>query len=388
MARQKISIDTEDYVNDIIDTTKKKVIESKREHRIISADELIPTGSTLLNLSLSDNYLGGYSLGKFSNLIGDQHAGKSLIALNMLAECCYLKRFNDYDLIYDDVEVANEFDIDYLFSSKKVKVSERIIFNIISDSAEDFYGNIYKKIKKGKPFIYVLDTFDAIASEEDRERASDLADGKKAGGTYGTSKPKLASEMFRTIKSDIKNLDAFLLVISQTRDNIGFGAKFKPKTRSGGKALGFYSAHENWLSVVQQVKEKDVAIGAITECKCTKNKLTGKKRHIRVPIFSDYGIDDISANVDFLVEEGHWKKKEVKKKKTDGEPVKRGRKKKSEGGSNIIVAEEFGFEGVRRKIIYDIENDQLDKELSMLVGEVWKSKEDSLRLNRRPRYEI
>ena len=188
MARQKISIDTEDYVNDIIDTTKKKVIESKREHRIISADELIPTGSTLLNLSLSDNYQGGYSLGKFSNLIGDQHAGKSLIALNMLAECCYLKRFNDYDLIYDDVEVANEFDIDYLFSSKKVKVSERIIFNIISDSAEDFYGNIYKKIKKGKPFIYVLDTFDAIASEEDRERASDLADGKKAGGTYGTSK--------------------------------------------------------------------------------------------------------------------------------------------------------------------------------------------------------
>ena len=385
MARQKISIDTEDYVNDIIDTTKKKVIESKREKRIIPADELIPTGSTLFNLSLSDNYEGGYSIGKFSNLIGDTHAGKSLIALTMLAQCSYLKRFDNFTLIYDDVEASNEFDVSYLFGSK---VEKRIRFDIISNSAEDFYGNIYRKIKEGRPFVYILDTFDAIASEEDKERAESLADGKKAGGTYGTSKPKLASEMFRTIKSDIKNLDAFLLVISQTRDNIGFGAKFKPKTRSGGKALGFYSAHENWLSVVQQVKEKDVAIGAITECKCTKNKLTGKKRHIRIPIFSDYGIDDISANVDFLVEENYWKKKEVKKKKTDDEPVKRGRKKKSEGGSNIIVAEEFNLEGVRRKIIYDIENDQLDKELSMLVGEVWKSKEDSLRLNRRPRYEI
>ena len=380
--RKKISITTKDYVNDVVETTKNKAEENRREKRIISADELIPVGSTLFNLALSDNYQGGYSIGKFSNLIGDQHAGKSLIALNMLAECSHLKRFNDYDLIYDDVEVANEFDIRYLFGDKAAK---RITFDIISDSAEDFYGNIYKKIKKKKPFIYILDTFDAIASEEDRERASDLAEGRRAGGTYGTSKPKLASEMFRTIKSDLKKMEAFLLVISQTRDNIGFGAQFKPKTRSGGKALGFYSTHENWLSVVQQEKEKGVGVGAITECKCTKNKLTGKKRNVRIPIFYDYGIDDISANVDFLVEENYWQKKSVKEKKSDDEPVKRGRKKKVGGG--IIVAPEFGIEGVRRKIIYDIENDRLDKELAAIVGQVWKQREDSIRLDRRPRYE-
>jgi len=191
--------------------------------------------------------------------------------------------------------------------------------------------------------------------------------------------------MFRTIKSDLKKMEAFLLVISQTRDNIGFGAQFKPKTRSGGKALGFYSTHENWLSVVQQEKEKGVGVGAITECKCTKNKLTGKKRNVRIPIFYDYGIDDISANVDFLVEENYWQKKSVKEKKSDDEPVKRGRKKKVGGG--IIVAPEFGIEGVRRKIIYDIENERLDKELAKIVGQIWKQREDSIRLDRRPRYE-
>jgi hypothetical protein len=333
-----------------------------------------------LNLALSDNHLGGYSIGKFSNLIGDSHAGKSILALNMLAECAHNPRFDEYDLIYDDVEVANEFDIGYLFGEIAEK---RIEFSIISNSAEDFYGNIYRKIKEGKPFIYVLDTFDAIASEEDRERAESLADGKKAGGTYGTSKPKLASEMFRTIKSDIKSVDAFLLVIRQTRDNIGFGAQFKPKTRSGGKALAFYSTHESWLSVVQQVKEKDTPIGAVTECKITKNKLTGKKRAIQFPIYNDYGIDDISANIDYLIESGHWEKR--KSKKDIPEEVKKGRKKKEGGG--IVIAHEFGFEGVRRKLIYDVEDAKMDKELAAIVAEVWKEKEDSVRLDRRPRYE-
>uniref|UniRef100_A0A6M3JUQ7 Putative RecA n=1 Tax=viral metagenome TaxID=1070528 RepID=A0A6M3JUQ7_9ZZZZ len=379
MGRKKISISTEDYVNDIIDTTGSRVKEYReREKRIISADELIPTGSTLFNLSLSDNYEGGYSIGKFSNLIGDTHAGKSLIALTMLAQCSYLKRFDNFTLIYDDVEASNEFDVSYLFGSK---VEKRIRFDIISNSAEDFYGNIYRKIKEGRPFVYILDTFDAIASEEDKERAESLADGKKAGGTYGTSKPKLASEMFRTIKGDIRRAEGFLLVISQTRDNIGFGSQFKPKTRSGGKALGFYSTHESWLSVVRQVKEKDMAIGAVTECKITKNKLTGKKRTIQFPIYNDYGIDDISANVDYLIEEGYWEKRISKK---DISEVKRGRKKKESGG--VIVAPEFGFEGVRRKLIYDIEEAKLDGELAVIVAEIWKKKEDSIRLNRRPRF--
>ena len=378
MARKKISITTEDYVDDVIETTERKSKESKREKRIIPTEELIPTGSTLLNLSLSDNYLGGYGLGKFSNLIGDQHAGKSLIALNMLAECCHLKRFNDYDLVYDDVEVANAFDIRYLFGDK---VEKRITFNIISDSAEDFYGNIYKKIKRGKPFIWVLDTFDAIASEEDRERASNLADGKKAGGTYGTSKPKLVSEMFRTIKSDIKNVEAFLLIISQVRSNLGFGSQFRPKIRSGGKALGFYSTHESWLSIVQKIKEREMAIGSVIECRISKNKLTGKQRNVNLSIFYDYGIDDIGQNVDFLIEQGHWKKSG---RDNDDVRIKRGRKKGASG--NIIIVPEFGFEGVRRKIIFDVENKNLDKELAALVGEVWKKREDGIKLDRRARY--
>ena len=387
MGRQKISISTEDYVNDIIDTTDSRVKEYKREKRIISADEVIPTGSTLFNLSLSDNYEGGYGIGKFSNLIGDSHAGKSLIALTMLAQCSYLKRFKDFDLIYDDVECANEFDISYLFGQK---AEDRIILDIISDSTEDFYGNIYRKIKKGKPFIYILDTFDSISSEEDRERAEQFAAKKKVSGTYGTSKPKLASELFRTIKSDIKKVEGFLLVVSQTRDNLGFGAKFQPKSRSGGKALRFYSCHETWLAVRQaDTPIKGLAIGGFTEAKNTKNKITGKKRSIFIPIYNDLGVDNIGANVDFLIEQNHWKMKKLKK--SDKEEVvekKRGRKKNEDedSDSKLILASEFGFEGVRRKIIYEVEQNRLMSELDKIVAEVWRLKEESVRLNRLPRF--
>lgn len=348
---------TDKYASQIIKTVK----DQQKVRNIISDDLLIPTGSTLMNLALSGNKTGGYSIGKFSNLIGDSHAGKSILALNMLAECCYRKRFKDYDLIYDDVEVANEFDIGYLFGEKAAK---RIDLSIISDTAEDFYGNIYRKIQKGKPFIYVLDTFDAIASEEDRDRANQFAKKGKISGTYGTSKPKLASEMFRTIKSDIKKVEAFLLILSQTRDNIGFGAMFRPKTRAGGKALKFYSSHEIWLAVKRAEKINGVIVGSYTEFKITKNKLTGKKRSVDIPIFDDYGIDDISANIDFLVENKFWEKKK-----------------------NTIIAEQFNLEGSKKKIVSVIEKKNMEPALIDLTADCWNKIEESLKLNRKPRYE-
>lgn len=360
MARIRINDSPEDFAKEVIAGAKSR---KERSRRIISKDNLIPSGSTLLNCALSDNPYGGYGIGKLVNLIGDSHAGKSFLALNCLAECATNKRFKDYDLYYDDVEVALEFDLVYLFGKQR---AERIILNSISVSLEDFYGNVLRKIKDGKPFVYILDTFDALSSEEDKERAKVFAAGKQVDGTYGTSKPKLIGEILRTIKADIYNKEAAVMILSQTKDNIGFGAQFQPKTRSGGRALKSFSTHEFWLAVRKLIKESKFKkiIGAITEAKITKNKLTGKSYKVNIHIFNDYGIDDISANVDFLIDNGAWKK-----------------------DKNTIIVPEFKLEGVRRKIIYDIEDLNLQNEVVKLVGEKWKEIEDSVRLDRKPRYE-
>ena len=358
--RIKIEDTSEDFAEEVIEGVKSR---RDRVREIASEKDLIPSGSTLLNCALSDNPLGGYGIGKLVNLIGDSHSGKSLLALYCLAEVAVQERFKDYNLYYDDVEVALEFDLDYLFGGEFAK---RIIVDDISASAEEFYGNVYRKIQEGKPFIYVLDTFDALYSEDDRDRAEEFAAGKKVGGRYTDGKPKLVSEMLRTIKGDIKTKEALVIIISQTRDNIGFGSQFQPKVRTGGRALKFYSTHEFWLAVKKSDRENKYKrqIGAITEAKITKNKITGKKRDADIYIYTDYGIDDIAANVDFLVDNGAWKK-----------------------DKNTIMVPEFKLQGVRRKIIYDIEEMNLQDEVVKLVGQKWNEIEESIRLDRKPRYE-
>ena len=112
---------------------------------------LLPTGSTLLNLACSDKSEGGYGTGRIVNLIGDSDTGKSVLSLTMLADLCYDESFDDYQLIYDDVEQAYTFDKEYMFSKK---VNKRIIMEEShSDLIKDWRDRIFKLCDKDKHFV-------------------------------------------------------------------------------------------------------------------------------------------------------------------------------------------------------------------------------------------
>ena len=348
----------------------KKLSKAKIKPRIkekINTDMLIPTSSTLLNCACSDNPFGGYGIGKIVNLIGDSSSGKTLLGLSCFAEMSMFKKFDDYALIYDDVEAALEFNLEYLFG---FDISDRIDMSYTSDTVQDFYGNIKRTIKEERPFVYILDSLDALTSVEEMQRASvyeklekDRTEKEKKMGSYKMEKAKLVSEILRVVARDIKRMEALVIVISQTRDNVGFG--FSDKTRSGGRALKFYSSHEMWLSVLKPIRKKNRIIGVDTKAKISKNKLTGKVREVSFPIYYDYGVDDLTANIDFLVSQGHWKKK-----------LK----------GTTINAPEFDLVATREKIIQHIELNFLEKELQEIVGETWNNIEEEIRLDRKPKY--
>jgi hypothetical protein len=92
--------------------------------------------------------------------------------------------------------------------------------------------------------------------------------------------------------------------------------------------------------------------------------LTGKIREVTFPIYSSYGVDDIGSCVDWLISVEHWKKRK-----------------------QTIVADDLDMEGTREKIIKLIEEKHLEKQLQKIVGSVWNSIEESLKLNRRKKYE-
>jgi RecA/RadA recombinase len=348
---------------------EEEVKEAKLES--VDPDHLIPTGATLLNCACSDTPFGGYRKGKLVNLIGDSSSGKTLLGLTTFAEMSLHGKFDDYRFIFDDVEAALEFNLDYIFDRD---ISDRIEMGLVSSTIESFQANIMNVIKEGKPFVYVLDSFDALTSEAEEKRIKTAISPKKkksfdddedtpTKGSWKTEKAKIVGEILRSICRDLKKVEGLLIIISQTRDDIT--AKFKKKTRTGGHALKFYSCHEMWLAIIPPpYKKKNIEIGIDVRAKVTKNKLTGKVRTVSFPIFNDYGVDDIRANVEFLVEENIWKQEK-----------------------QTILADEFNIKGTIETVCKAIEAQRLEREVQSMVGGVWEAIQEDLKLGRRKKYE-
>lgn len=298
------------------------------------------------------------------------------------AEMAYDKRFDDYDLDYDEPESAFAFDIKSLFGEK---VEERIHWydeSEVSETVEGFHDSIMAQLDTGNPFVRGLDSLDAIAPEDEYER-----DIRK--GTFGASKPKLMSQIFRKIVGRLKNTNSMLFIISQTRDNIGvmFGDK---KTRSGGKALKFFATHELWLAVKEHIKQKDRDVGTYVRVKISKNKITGKVRIVEFPIYVDYGIDDITSCIDFLMSEKFWTKGSAEKKKgtVKGSAVRQAKVEEKKERGLIDTRGAFGkdpiqFESLRLMIAQDPEK---KKKLVEVTTEAWRKIEDSLKTNLPSKY--
>lgn len=353
---------------------KRAEKEIHEEPETYTTNDLIPTGSTLLNLALSDNPYGGWRKGRMVNVIGDSSAGKSFMALTTFAEANTLKRLDDYQFIYDDAEHANSFNMNKLFgasTAKRIKAPAYTEENepINSTLVEDFHDYIDRLLKKKEHFIYILDSFDSISTEAEEDKTEEMLEarrkGKETKGSYGMTKAKKASDILRNICGKLEKTEAVLNIISQTRDNID-PMSFSKKTRSGGKALKFYATHELWLAGAGAIKKKDRVIGTKCAIKVSKNKLTGKVREVEFPIYYDYGIDNLGSCIDFMIKEKFWK-----------------------GGGNSKI--EFGGTWdisacTKEKLISLIEENSWERKLAKVVGEAWYEIEESLKLGRKSKY--
>jgi len=172
---------------------------------------LFPTGSTMLNLALSDDPYGGYVPGSMVNIVGDSDAGKTFLLWHLFAESVHNSRFDDFLLNYDEPESKMRLAVRKLFGSKIDKVERGPEIN--SDLIEEFDVKMRLLLKKKRPFIYGLDSFDSLSDKEEKAKEELKRD-------YPL-KPRLASELFRKICGDLRKQNSLLVVISQTRTNIG-----------------------------------------------------------------------------------------------------------------------------------------------------------------------
>jgi len=352
-------------------TTPEKEREKKAP---LDSDHFVSSGSTLLNLALTGHPNFGWQLGKMANIIGDSGAGKTQLALTAFAEASYNPVYNNMRLRYDDAENALEFDLGEVFGPKTEKRVE--VLDPPSDNIEQFSDNLALTIRDNVPFIYVLDSFDAIGSEADTEhieseRKIRLGESKKdSKGSYGMAKPKLASQLLREECGKLKRTKGALLIVSQTRDNLTPGS-FEKKTRSGGRALKFYATHEVWVILTGQIThpKTKLRIGAECDVKVTKNKVTGKRRTVSFNVYDGYGVDDIGSMIDFMLDMDAW---------TGG------------GKSNIDTKGDLGLkEAISRAKLIDLLETEEDRlaEMKDIVAEEWNEREKEVQPDRKKRYE-
>lgn len=348
-----------------------KVVDNKSN---VDSDDLVPMGSTLLNLAMSGTIDGGAKKGTMVNIIGASHGGKTMLALTSFAEANRKESFDDYSFLYDDVERANSFNMDYLFGEKasaRIDVPRPDKEEQFSMTVQHFQANLTHHLKKDKPFIYVLDSYDALDAMEDQKKMEEMVDAiekdkKDNAGTYGMAKAKAGSSILRNITSGLAKSKSVLFIVSQTRDNVD-PRSFSKVTRSGGKALKFYAHHEMWLASTGEIKKKETAIGSHVLVNITKNKILGTHRRVSFDIYYDYGIDDIGSCVDYLIQMKHW---------TGG------------GQAKINHGNDFKFINcTKAKLIDTIEKEGLHRKLQLIVKKVWFAFEEELRLGRKRKYE-
>lgn len=367
----------------------KNLLLAKRKKPVLTPEGALSTGSTLLNLACTGYPDLGFLKGGYYFLVGDSQSGKTWLSMTCFAEATLNPSFKDYRLIFDDPEGGALMDIEHYFGKAVARRLEppRLVKGkpAHSRTLEDFYYNLSTAIEQGDGFIYVLDSQDALVPKADlkdfaKQRKAERQ-GLEATGSYGTAKAKYHSQHLPLILSGVKRTNSILIIIGQTRENVGFG--FDPKTRGGGKALRFYANLEIWTSVKEKIKRSirgaPRTVGANCLAEVKKNRIIGKigrDRAVIIPIYYGLGIDDIGSCVDYLIAEGQWKK--VKKKKDGDEQTKK---------KPIYDARELLIQGTRNRLIAQIEEDDLENKVRQLTAQVWNEIEKECEPRRKRRYE-
>lgn len=359
--------------DDQLDSFKEQLNKPPRKDK--PATSGLSTGSTLLNLAMTGNPSFGVLPGKYYLYIGDSESGKTWLSLSCMAEATINKKFDSYRLIYDNVEDGALMDLRHYFGKLADRIEPPAMNGkkkVNSSTIEEFYYHVDDACDGDKPFIYVLDSMDALSSDDEEKKFQEQKKAHRAGkeiaGSYGDGKAKKNSSGLRRLTNRIKDNNSIVIVIAQTRDNIGFGAQYNPKTRSGGKALKFYSATELWFSIKESitktVRGKTIQSGNVLNVKVKKNRNNGRKPEVDLSFYPTVGIDDVGSCIDFLVDWKHWSE-------TKG----------------VVDAKEFKLNLRSPALVSHIEKHSMEIELRDIVASTWDDIEESLSVKRKNRYE-
>lgn len=191
-------------------------IRRQRAYRVVS------TGSLDLDFKLG---CGGYVVGRISEIWGPESSGKTTLA--MIAAANFQREFSTRAVAWIDME--RTFDWNW---AKAHGVDPKKLVLMEPENSEDVADMAKMAIRSGLFSLVVLDSVGGMITEEETEKAAE----KDSVGTAA----KVVTRMVKIAAVQCDDTETTLIIVNQTRANIGFGGG---TTTGGGFALKHVTTH-------------------------------------------------------------------------------------------------------------------------------------------------
>ncbi len=246
--------------------------------------EAISTGSLALDIALG---IGGIPRGRITEIYGPESAGKSTLAMHIMAEA----QKAGGTAAYIDVEHA----MDPIYARDLgIRVEDLLVSQ--PDTGEQALEICEALVRSNAVDAIVVDSVAALVPRAEIEG--------EMGDSHMGLQARLMSQAMRKLTPTISTTSTAVIFINQLREKVGvvFG---NPEVTPGGRALKFYSSVRLEIRRVESVKKGTEIIGNRVKVKVVKNKVAPpfKQAEFEIMFGIPRGISRTGDIVDLGVEQ-------------------------------------------------------------------------------------
>ena len=251
----------------------------------------ISTGILPLDIATG---IGGFPRGRIIEIYGPEAAGKTLIALHVVAEAQKLGETCAY------IDAENAMNPSF---AKRIGVDLGSLLFVQPESGEQALDITEQLIRSGQISVIVIDSVSALVPQAE-------LDGEMSDSNIGLQ-ARLMSKAMRKLVGEASKNNTMVIFINQIREKVGvmFG---NPETTSGGRSLAFYSSVRLEVRKADQIKNGTDVIGNRVKVTIKKNKVGFP---FRVAVFDlmfasgaslSGSVVDMGVELDLIDKSGAW----------------------------------------------------------------------------------
>lgn len=291
--------DRDELVSELADVLNKDSKEGKKVYFLDDQEDpstisdWISTGSSLLDLAISNRPNGGLPVGRMIEFNGLEGTGKSLISAHIVANT--QKKGGIAVVIDTENAAAPEFWKSLGVDLKNLPYSPCETVEDIFEQMEKLIS-IVRKSNKDRILTIIVDSV-AAASTKTEQESEHGKDG------FATTKSIIISKAMRKITNMIGRQKVLIVFTNQLRQNLNAMAFGDRYTVSGGKALAYHCSVRVRLNNTGKLKKGEEVIGNECKAQVVKNRMGPPQRQANFDIYFDSGIADYASWLKVLKEQ-------------------------------------------------------------------------------------